>query len=165
MSEPTSEAVEAAARAYCDAQGYAAAFRTGWDGLLGRAQQQRIAYMRAALKAAYPKLVSDSLERDGLVEQLAGVRAERDRLKACSEWKPIETAPRDGTVVDLWVVADGCEFRATDFVWTRKGWKQAEPGDYMLELAFGNPGMRPTLWRESIGPDAALASAGKETES
>ena len=37
-----------------------------------------------------------------------------------SDWQPIETAPRDGTLVDLWVInadADGEERRVTDARW------------------------------------------------
>lgn len=34
-----------------------------------------------------------------------------------SEWRPIETAPTDGTAVDLWIARDdGTGFRATDSI-------------------------------------------------
>lgn len=38
-----------------------------------------------------------------------------------NDWKPIETAPKDGTPVDLWVLGD----RTADCTWnkTRKRWE------------------------------------------
>lgn len=38
-----------------------------------------------------------------------------------SEWKPIESAPKDGTVVWLWGTAVGCEEMNPAF-WTEHGW-------------------------------------------
>jgi hypothetical protein len=38
-----------------------------------------------------------------LSEQVKTARAQLDALRAATSWRPIESAPRDGTVVDLWV--------------------------------------------------------------
>lgn len=43
-----------------------------------------------------------------------------------STWKPIETAPKDGTVVDLWVDESPAEFsgRHADCWWEEGAWKE-----------------------------------------
>lgn len=42
-----------------------------------------------------------------------------------SEWQPIESAPRDGTRVDLWMVNnDGVARRVADAYWEENGYTQ-----------------------------------------
>jgi hypothetical protein len=47
-------------------------------------------------------------------------------------WQPIETAPKDGTVVDLWVRGRG---RVTDCVWGEAISGQHEPA-HKVKLTF-----------------------------
>jgi hypothetical protein len=59
-----------------------------------------------------------------------------------SEWQPIETAPKDGTVIDLWI--PGWE-RFADCHWSKiepAGWT-SDFGDVVLECT-GNT--EPTHW-------------------
>ena len=79
--------------------------------------------------------------------------AERDALRdrvAESQWQPIETAPRDGTPVDLWGFVGSHTSRAADAQWgdvidytgtIRKGWCHGEPS-----------GFEPTHWMRVTGP-------------
>jgi hypothetical protein len=71
------------------------------------------------------------------------------------EWQPIETAPKDGTTIDLWVSAADCAFRAVDFKWevteTQKQgqWVRAEKP---LDWHYGNVGMLATHWMPRPAP-------------
>jgi hypothetical protein len=46
-------------------------------------------------------------------------------------WQPIETAPRDGTIVDLWckcsVTDKEYQYRATDCAWKYHHWLNGKP--------------------------------------
>jgi hypothetical protein len=49
-------------------------------------------------------------------------------------WQPIETAPRDGTEIDLWIATDdGGGYRQPECVWRDKGECEAGWYDAVLE--------------------------------
>lgn len=53
-----------------------------------------------------------------------------------SDWRPIETAPKDGTIVDLWIqipeIGDG--YRVTDAEWRKGEWQINECGEFDSEI-------------------------------
>lgn len=52
--------------------------------------------------------IIERLEDDELyVDAVDDAITEIKRLRARTAWRPIETAPKDGTLVDLWVVYSG----------------------------------------------------------
>ena len=71
-----------------------------------------------------------------------------------TDWQPIETAPRDGTVIDVWL--EGClevdlkrycgpEYRvAKNWMWIDGQWRPASDKDTRMS-AF----VQPTLWRSA----------------
>ena len=62
-----------------------------------------------------------------------------------SKWQPIETAPKDGTVIDLWVVVvseqrrnngikdDPKEWREVNAFWVEGGWDEGRDGHYQRD--------------------------------
>ena len=86
------------------------------------------------------------------VNSYEGLLEELERLRAALEWRPIATAPKDGTPVDLWVkvktVIGDHHYRDEDCWWdTEKGkWKH---GDFFVSGT-------PTHWRPvPAGPQEA----------
>lgn len=69
-----------------------------------------------------------------------------------SQWQPIATAPLDGTLLDLWIEADGARFRAVDYRWSGTHWQWKHGGS--LEDNFANLGMRATHWMRVLAPEA-----------
>jgi hypothetical protein len=69
------------------------------------------------------------------------------------EWQPIETAPLDGTRVDLWVRSRNTEFffRAADCFWdaARKEWWKDSIGFNLNEM-----GWDPLFWISAREPPA-----------
>lgn len=70
-----------------------------------------------------------------------------------SDWQPIETAPRDGTIIDLWIVDQGGGHRLADAWWATQrrsildrqivsGWF-APNMDYEGEYGFANADVTP----------------------
>jgi hypothetical protein len=49
---------------------------------------------------------------------------ERDELRAVLDWRPIAEAPRDGTMVDLWIKTRASEWRYTDCAWREGCWQR-----------------------------------------
>ena len=66
-------------------------------------------------------------------------------------WKPIRTAPRDGTVIDLWIKAKDCAFRAVKMRWDKDqrtgevGWIDDE-SERILYHAYVNVEPEATHW-------------------
>lgn len=59
-----------------------------------------------------------------------------------TEWQPIETAPKDGTTVDLWCVAGfGAAERAPGMEYRDGSWEHELAGDEL------NEGWTPAHWR------------------
>lgn len=51
-----------------------------------------------------------------------------------SEWQDIGSAPRDGTVVDLWIQSKhGYKFRLTDCKWGQSDWAHGGSKDWVYE--------------------------------
>lgn len=64
-------------------------------------------------------------EREHMCRQIAELRAAIAAMGGAG-WRPIETAPRDGTVIDVWVDDD----RHTNVYWGRPAHSCGEYGDY-----------------------------------
>lgn len=80
-------------------------------------------------------------------EYLAKLEAENAALRAAQEWQPIETAPRDETVVLLWwPSAYGGKGGAFTGLFIDGRWKQVNAWD-----------ITPTLWRTIAAPAQAMA--------
>ena len=80
--------------------------------------------------------------------------SEIERLRAAQQWKPIETAPKDGTICDLWVCgarAPSCYWNDDDGLCGAPHWRQnyAEVQGCSFEL----PGI-PTHWKPLPSPPA-----------
>lgn len=77
-----------------------------------------------------------------------------------SEWQPIKTAPKDGTVVDLWVTYRGGGSRSPSCVWKKTPnafptWVSPSHGDW--EYGYGRmTGVTPTHWMLPPAPPKPL---------
>jgi hypothetical protein len=82
-------------------------------------------------------------------EEAADLLVYLTALEAALSWQPIETAPRDGTAVDLWYVPpySGSQRRMPDRWWVKgKGWRTSPGPDFIPDRRF-------TAWRH-IPPNA-----------
>ena len=65
-------------------------------------------------------------------------------------WQPIETAPKDGTAIDLWVsYEDGSGQRVTDCTWFNGRWWPGEGPTWQLDEGDGE---KITHWRPLPNP-------------
>lgn len=74
------------------------------------------------------------------------------------KWEPIETAPKNGTVVDLWIAAEGCQFRAPDFKFCNGRW-EGKTSDEPLKWHYMNARMHPTHWMLPPEPPSTGANS------
>lgn len=87
------------------------------------------------------------------------------------EWQPIETAPKDGTKVDLWVITRGCyenkDERIPDASWEDGGWGTCETlqgtyGHWHFEYdgpaKKGHHCVKPTHWMPLPNPPSPICS-------
>lgn len=75
-----------------------------------------------------------------------------DQLTRTEGWQPIGTAPRDGTHIDLWLVAtNGDQYRLTDchFVESRQQW-------HGIAEYIWDDDESPTHWRPFPAPPEAI---------
>jgi hypothetical protein len=86
------------------------------------------------------------------------IDARKREVSAITDWKSIETAPKDGTKVDLWVEWPGrspAAGRVPDAEWTDLyGWSYRSltgEGDFGIE----HQGGQPTHWRPRPEPPTA----------
>lgn len=91
-----------------------------------------------------------------------------ERDLARQGWKPIETAPKDGTRIDVWSIDGLRPHRETDVFWGKPGhccgenegycdddWHRLKPG-WVDSFDMSMKGMKLTHWRPIPGgPDSA----------
>jgi hypothetical protein len=92
----------------------------------------------------------DALDKARLHQTDAAVAwKEVEALRAGNQWRPIETAPKDGTFIDLWV-GD----RVANAKWSNGEWQELElEWEWMSWQAIG---VTPTHWMP-LPPPPALA--------
>lgn len=72
-----------------------------------------------------------------------------------SDWRTIDTAPKDGTLVDLWCVHTTFPpGRSANMRWFGGEWREAAPMIWGL-----NPGWHATHWMPLPEPPGATATA------
>lgn len=67
------------------------------------------------------------------------------------EWQPIDTAPKDGTVVYVWLSVKLNKYAAFDFNMKLAQWL-ADAGEWRIEGVGGNVPQRPTHWMPLPSP-------------
>lgn len=82
-----------------------------------------------------------------------------------SDWRTIDSAPKDGTEMDLWVISTGGAkpFRVPDCAWKTVAGKaqwvsRGERGWEALSEAY----LRPTHWQPLPAPPATLSQQANE---
>lgn len=83
------------------------------------------------------------------LSQTAGIAWEAWQAASVSPWQPIETAPRDGTPVDLWItLSGGNAFRMADCYWRNERWEYHSLPEYghSMELCPIESHWIPTHW-------------------
>ena len=66
------------------------------------AAQARIRTLEAELEKSVNNARGLWIDVEQQAQRVRELEAERDKLRAAQAWQPIETAPKDGTVIDLW---------------------------------------------------------------
>ena len=119
-----------------------------------RATLERLGLLRYADRT-FPLLQIDDLE-----VLLSAVRAEGK-----AGWQPIESAPRDGSYVDLWVhhahrpVSDG--FRIPDCTWANGEWIYEDRDNAVRACAFGKIASHWKPDMRFVGPSPKLSEKGR----
>lgn len=177
---PTDEQVEAALNDW-----FTADPETGWPNFPAEVVPKYRARMRRALEAAEAVGAAICAEDFGAVvamradppaPTLAAVEANRAHAAlrttpAASPpaptplpagmvdgWRPIETAPRDGTQVDLWQPIGDSGDRIADCRWMNGCWREWGIGDFDTMDWRRLDGREPTHWRPLPAPPAPLPS-------
>lgn len=96
---------------------------------------------------------------------------------SAAQWMPIETAPKDGTRIDVWLSDDEFPMRRTDVYWGRPHHECGEAGSYCDscppdrdmwcdDLSYGEPeDLNPTHWMPiAAAPGAQPAQGGSVSE-
>lgn len=143
---------------YCAAQTTDGLARLVWDQ----------AHQRNAF-GSYPGTVHDhaltiiaAARREG-ADRIVALEAENAQLKA-DAWQPIASAPKDGTIVDLWVSHPdraGGGYRETNVKWDGEAWVYGYRWTNFVEGFFtdaGVPLIRATHWMPLPAPPV-LATA------
>jgi len=94
--------------------------------------------------------LDEHINRNEIETILSTLEAQRD-----GGWQPIETAPKDGTVVDLWgeLFHDKSHCRFPDCYWTlMTNWKGDEYEGWFLGSGNGRSSLTPTHWKPRDAP-------------
>lgn len=103
-------------------------------------------------------IAADQLGMDSDSADVPALLAGAEALEA-SVWQPIETAPKDGSYVDLWV----CNARVPDCRWVDGAWLCYAPNDFeSMDWCRIDLEGEPTHWmREPSAPEALTRLEGK----
>lgn len=73
------------------------------------------------------------------------------------DWQPIETAPRDGTKVDLWVVHSDGQHRHPDCIYMDAQTEDGQDIGWTVQMGFAVYGLNgtPTHWMMVDAPEDA----------
>jgi hypothetical protein len=115
------------------------------------------------LQADPSYLTPYGLEKRAAAAKRAGIDPDTIPQPARSDWQPIETAPKDGTFVDIWAVSPntGEGWRFPDCEWTRLVGAGGKHLGWMTDDGSGleSPAhpYRPTHWMLPPNPPSDIA--------
>ena len=88
--------------------------------------------------------------------QIAALKEELEQAKAERKWRPIETAPKDGTGIDVWI-GGAAGFRIANVYWYQGGW-------HTFKTSSGSPIFSPLGWQEIASLWMPLPTGPKEAQ-
>jgi len=96
----------------------------------------------ARMRAAHVSCLDLTMQAENLVGNIQAAERALSSQPVADGWLPIETAPKDGTVIDIWCkhVLHG-EIRAPDAQFNGRGWLIGDLAEML------NPDLIPTHWR------------------